>query len=234
MKPSTRYYAVLALSLAAGGCANSGQTTTGSISPIKAQADDFKLTIAEGAAVGALLGGITGALTGKGDSKRILEGALIGGAAGAVGGYMIAGQKQAYASQEDALNAVVSDSQQRNVKLAGILSTTDQVIARRRAELERLKASTASAQEKVNAQKALLNDLEGDRSALDSAITSARDHGQQIDANVTELKRQFPDERSGPLDQVAGSYRRNALALEQKPTEVFRMIDETSKIKVTS
>lgn len=49
-----------------------------------------------------------------------------------------------------------------------------------------------------------------------------------------ELKRQFPDGPSAKLDQEANNYKRNAQSLEQKPAEVFRMIDETSQIKVSS
>jgi gas vesicle protein len=227
--------AVLMASVAVSGCATTQGMSTGSISPIKAQADDFKVTVAQGAAVGALVGGLAGALTGNGDSKRILQGALIGGAAGAVGGYLIAGQKQSYASREDALDAVADDSRQRNQKLTGILSTTNQVIAQRRSELDRLKASTATAQEKQSAQKVLLSNLEGDKAALDQAIESARSHGQQIDANVSELKRQFPDDRSaGSLDAVAGEFQRNENSLEQKPAEIFQMINETSQIRVAA
>ena len=226
---------VLMISFFVSGCASTQGMTTGSVSPIKAQADDFKVTVAEGAVVGALVGGLAGALTGKGDTKRILEGALIGGAAGAVGGYVIAGQKQSYANQEDALDAVAEDNRQRNQKLTGILSTTNQVIAQRRAELDRLKASTGTAQDKITAQKMLLSNLEGDKAALDQAIESARSHGQQIDANVTELKRQFPDDRStGSLDAVAGEFRRNENSLEQKPGEIFQMINETSQIRVAA
>lgn len=230
MMPS-RSLVLFAACLIVSGCAGNQATTTGSISPIRAQTDDFKTTVAQGVVAGAIVGGLAGALTGGGDSKRILEGALIGGGVGLVGGYLIAGQKQAYANQEDALNAVLADTQQRNDKLTRILATTDQVIVRRRADLANLKASTGAAQQKVAAQKQLLADLEEDKAALNHAIELARDNGKQIDQNVAELKKQFPDEKTRPIDGVAGTYRHSAQSLEQKPSELFRMIDETSKIR---
>lgn len=229
MMPS-RSLVLFAACLIVSGCAGN-QATTGSISPIRAPTDDFKTTVAQGVVAGAIVGGLAGALTGGGDSKRILEGALIGGGVGLVGGYLIAGQKQAYANKEDALNAVLADTQQRNDKLTRILATTDQVIVRRRADLANLQASTGAAQQKVAAQKQLLADLEEDKAALNHAIELARDNGKQIDQNVAELKKQFPDEKTRPIDGVAGTYRHSAQSLEQKPSELFRMIDETSKIR---
>ena len=129
------------------------------------------------------------------------------------------------------MNAVLADTQQRNDKLTRILATTDQVIVRRRADLANLQASTGAAQQKVAAQKQLLADLEEDKAALNHAIELARDNGKQIDQNVAELKKQFPDEKTRPIDGVAGTYRHSAQSLEQKPSELFRMIDETSKIR---
>lgn len=225
--------ALCCASLASAGCATS-QGATGSISPIAAQADDFKVTVAQGALAGALVGGLTGALTGKGDAKRIVEGALIGGAVGAAGGYVVAGQKQSYARKEDALNAIASDCEARNQKLTTILSTTDQVIVRRRTELASLQKSQATTQEKLNAKKALLSELEADKLALDQAIASARDHGHQIDSNIVELKKQFPDDKPSAADQIASTYHRNAGSLQERQKEIYRMIDDSSKIRVES
>lgn len=225
--------AVLAVVVALGGCA-SGQGLSGRTSPIQAQADDFKLTVVEGAVVGAVVGGLAGALLSGGDARRIVQGAAIGGGIGAIGGYAIAGQKQQYAQQEDALNAVIADSRQRNEKLARILTTTDKVIAQRRQELAVLKASTADAKRSRELRQALLGDLEADKRALEQAIAHAQKHGQEIDANIGELKKQFPDERSRQADIVAGEYRQNATTLGQRSGELIQMIHETSAIKVST
>lgn len=225
---------VLSMSLLLGACA-SNQMATGSVSsPIAAQAEDFKVTVAQGAIAGAVLGGVVGALTGNGDSNRIWQGALIGGAAGAAGGYAIAGQKQAYASKEDALNAVAADCETRNQKLTSLLTTTDRVIAQRKTELTMLKAASLDTQAKLNGQNALLAKLEADKVALAQAITSAQQHGQEIDSNIAELKKQFPDDRPSTADQVAGKYHRNAATLAGKQNELFQIIGESSKIGTAS
>lgn len=226
-----RYLGLVLAGLLPGCAAN--HVTTGSISPIKSKTDDFKVTVVEGAVAGALVGGIAGALIG-GDTKSVLKGAAIGGGAGLVGGYMIAGRKQQYARREDALEAVAADCRDRNHRLSGLLATTNEVITRRRGELARLKASTGAEQQRVTEQQALLTSLEADKAAIEEAIAASRTHGEQIDANIAEMKRQFPDERTQSLDEVASSYRNNAKALEQTPQEVFRMIDETSRIPRTT
>ncbi len=205
----------------------------GYVSPIQAQADDFKLTVAQGAVAGALVGAGIAALTG-GDTRKIVTGALAGGAVGAVGGYYIAGQKQSYARREDAIEAMMADSRQRSEKLTRVLSTTDQVIARRRTELARLKAANVEAKEKVRLQQALVSELELDQKAIEQAINSAREHGTQMDGNIAQLRQQFPDANTRPLDDMSVGFNRARQGLEQKPAEIRRILEESRQVPVQS
>ncbi len=223
-------FALLVAALALGGCAT-GQGLSGRSSPIQAQADDFKLTVVEGAAVGAIVGGLAGAVLSGGDYRRIAQGAVIGGGIGAVGGFMIAGQKQDYASKEDALDAVVSDSRQRNDKLTRILATTDKVVAQRRQELASLKSATADAKRARDIKQALLADLEADKAALEQALEHAKKHGEQMSANIAELKKQYPDTRTQQADQVAGSYHQSTDTLAVRSREVTQLIHEATAVK---
>ena len=226
-------YAWLTISaLALGGCAASA--TNAPVSPIRAQADDFKITVAQGALVGAVIGGLAGYATGR-DPKRIVTGAVAGAAVGGIAGYAIAGEKQHYARKEDAYNALLNDCRQRTGKLSRILATTDQVIAQRRAELNRIKGMSSADQQRLTAQKTLLADLEADRAALGDALTSARQHGQEIDGNLAELQKQFPGNNK-QLDEAATQYRSNAQKLEQRPEDINRMIiefEQASSMKPT-
>ena len=71
--------------------------------------------------------------------------------------------------------------------------------------------------------------MEADRAALGDALTSARQHGQEIDGNLAELQKQFPGNNK-QLDEAATQYRSNAQKLEQRPEDINRMIIESSKL----
>lgn len=223
----TAHILAAALTLALGGCA--ADTAGGRVSPLRAQADDFKVTVAQGALAGAVIGGAIGYVAGNRDPKRVVTGALAGAAVGGAAGYMIAGEKQHYARKEDAYNALINDCRQRTGKLTRILATTDQLIAQRRAELHRIKAMASSDEQRLVAQKTLLADLEADRSALNDALASARQHGQEVETNLTELQKQFPGNNK-QIEEEAGQYRVNAQKLEQRPEEMNRLIIESSKL----
>lgn len=220
---------VVLVALLGAGCA-SQPGGGGYASPIQAQADDFKITVAEGAVAGALVGGTIAALVSGGDTRKIVTGALAGGAVGAVGGYYIAGQKQEYARREDALEALMADARQRNDKLTRVLATTDQVIVSRRAELAQLKTANLAAKEKAELQQALHSKLELDQQAIEQAITSVREHGTQMDQNVVQLRQQFPDANTRPLDDMTVGFNRARQNLEQKPAEIRRILDESRQV----
>ena len=215
------------LTFALSGCA--ADMAGGRVSPLRAQADDFKVTVAQGALAGAVIGGAIGYVAGNRDPKRVVTGALAGAAVGGAAGYMIAGEKQHYARKEDVFNALISDCRQRTGKLTRILATTDQLIAQRRAELHRIKAMAASDDQRLTAQKTLQADLEADRSALNDALASARQHGQEMESNLAELQKQFPGNNK-QIEDEAVQYRVNAQKLEQRPEDMNRLIAESSKL----
>lgn len=227
MSAKTKCALAMALTIALSGCA--ADTAGGRVSPLRAQADDFKVTVAQGALAGAVIGGAIGYVAGNRDPKRVVTGALAGAAVGGAAGYMIAGEKQHYARKEDAYNALINDCRQRTGKLSRILATTDQLIAQRRAELHRIKAMASSDEQRLTAQKTLLADLEADRSALNDALASARQHGQEVETNLGELQKQFPGNNK-QIEDEAAQYRVNAQKLEQRPEEMNRLIIESSKL----
>lgn len=225
-----------AAALVVAGCATQ-QVAGGSgayVSPIQAQADDFKVTVAQGAIAGALVGGVIGAITSGGDMRRVAAGAIAGGAVGAVGGYMIAGQKQAYANREQALEGLMADARQRNEKLTRVLATTDQVIARRKQELAQLKSAKVAVAEKAKMQRQLLSELEADQKAIDQAVVTAREHGSQMDQNIVQLRQQFPDAGMRPLDDMSVGFHRTKKDLERRPDDIKQIMSEAAQVKVAA
>lgn len=233
-RPLTAMLAVVSLLLA--GCAstaNMGGQSSSYVSPLQAQADDFRVTVAQGAIAGALIGGVIGAVTGGGDMRRIVAGAAAGGAVGAIGGYAIAGQKQAYANKEQALESLMADARQRNDKLARVLATTDQLIAKRKEELAKLKAANVAAAEKAQLQRALLQQLESDQRAIDQIVVSAQDHAKELDQNIAQLRQQFPDASVRPLEDLSVGFQKNRKEFERRPDEIRQIMSSVSTVKVT-
>jgi outer membrane lipoprotein SlyB len=229
----TRTFLVLLAALSLAGCAT-GQDGFGggATSPIQAQADDFKVTVVEGAVAGAVIGGVLGAIAGRGDVRRIAAGAAAGGVVGAVGGYVIAGQKQSYANREEALDGLVADSRQRQEKLGRVLATTERVVAQRRAELERLNAGAQSSEQRLLEQRRLLANLEADRNAVDQALSHARQHGGELDANINAYRQQFPGANPAPLQQANAGYRDGVRKLEISHEEIKQIAERTKQAKV--
>ena len=75
-------------------------------------ATDADRTRAEGAGAGAVVGGALGALFSHGNVGGVAAGAAVGGLAGGLFGNHVANEKQAYATQEDQLQASIAHAQQ--------------------------------------------------------------------------------------------------------------------------
>jgi hypothetical protein len=117
---------------------------------MRAQASDYKKTIAGGLLVGCLGGAGIGALI-----ERDAKGALIGCGAGAVvggaAGYYVAEKKKGYATREQQLDAMIADVKQDNAKVATMVADTREIATADRKRIDQierdLKANKISRQE---------------------------------------------------------------------------------------
>lgn len=166
-------------------------------SPIRGYLTDYQQTVAEGALGGAIVGGIIGAIASGGDSRRLLHnvaaGAVAGGVVGGGVGFMVAGRKQEFARREEALDSVIADGQARNARLAKLVSMTQALLAQRRREIEKVRLMRAGSAERAAERRKLVTDLEADRAALADAITQVEKSEQELAANITELRKRYPE-----------------------------------------
>ena len=110
-----RATALLGIVAVLGGCASTSGSSDGS--PLSAHVNDFNQTVAEGAAIGALAGAAIGLIASRGDPRamrrNVVTGAVAGGVVGAAGGYMIAGEKQAFAIARTRSTPTIDHSRDR-------------------------------------------------------------------------------------------------------------------------
>lgn len=229
-------FAGLCLQLAA--CAPGQSAPTASIasapgparSSLRAEVDDFRTTVAEGALVGAIAGGILGAITGGGDPRRIAAGAIAGGVVGAAGGYMIAGQKQEFASREAALDAIIADGRQRTAKLTSLNQSADRLVKQRRGELARITASSASAEQKATERRRVAAELEADRKDIDDALVISKKNTAVILANVREFRQKNPGVVSKQLDDLVGEQQKGERSLGEFAEQINKAVIESTRV----
>jgi multidrug efflux pump subunit AcrA (membrane-fusion protein) len=158
---------------------------------------DYQQTVAEGVVAGAVIGGIIGAVSGGGDTRRMMQnittGAVAGGIVGGGVGLMIAGRKQEFAQREAALDALVTDAQDRNARLTKLVRATQSLIAQRRSELERVKALQVGSAQRASARRQLLAELEADQAALAEAITMVEKSHRELAENIAHLRQRYPE-----------------------------------------
>lgn len=150
----------LASALLLGACTTTGNDTarTPAEQKMHDQAATFNTTIAEGAVAGCVVGAIIGILA---SNRNHGSGAAIGcGAGAAVGGatgYMVASTQEKYANEETRLDAMTADLKADNQRLAGLIESSQQVIASDKAAIENLdkqiaekKITTAQARAEIS------------------------------------------------------------------------------------
>ena len=68
------------------------------------------------------------------------------------------------------------------------------------------------------------------RAALNEALETTRTHGQEINANLAELQKQFPG-TDRQVNDAANQFFVTTKKLEQKPEEMNRIIVESSRLQ---
>lgn len=216
------------------GCASTGPITgSASRSPLQPHVDDFRQTVAEGAVAGAIVGGVIGILASGGDHRRMVQNAAIGAAAGGVVGagvgFAVAGKKQEFARQEDALAAMIADSNDRIARLDRVQRVTDQLITQRRQELARIRTHQAGTTGRVEAQRRLVADLEADRTALAGAVEAADRHSKELEQNIQLYRQRFPAATIAEIDSVRQKFEAQRRRLELTPEQLNAILVESTR-----
>jgi len=167
----------------------SSQPLTPEEERLRAQADDFNVTVSQAAIAGAVIGGILGALLNRNNrAAGAAAGVLAGGAFGAAGGYYVAQRKQAYANEQARLNGMINDVDADNQRLTAFISNTRSVFAKNKAELEEMEIQIAAGQKKQSDKSALLSKVETNRDAVADALEQLRENKEQYQLASNQMR----------------------------------------------
>ncbi|HLO76549.1 MAG TPA: hypothetical protein VK196_08850 [Magnetospirillum sp.] len=176
----------VALSLSCVLFLSACQTTGGSDRPLTAaeqrmreQADTYNSTVAEGALTGCAAGALAGVLVGAlGGGKKKGQNMLVDGAIGCAAGAVIGGgvgayvadKQEKYANKEQQLDSMISDVRGENKRLAGLVTTTHQVIADDKARMDQIDRELASGKITMEQAKKKMAAVDDNRAYLDNTI----------------------------------------------------------------
>ncbi len=157
---------------------------------LRAEAERFNQTVAEGAVVGAIGGALIGALV----SNNRLAGAAIGAAAGAAvgagAGYFVASQNEQYASSEDRLNAEISAARQDVLRYQRAVASTQRVVDQHKANIASLNAQYRSGRITAAQYRTQVATAQGDLAAIQALISQNQQSVQAYDQEITRLRRE--------------------------------------------
>lgn len=203
--------AVMAGIMLLGGCAASQPTRplTPQEARMRAQASDFKRTIAEGVGLGILGGAAVGAGLGAASNRRdrgegaiigAIIGGVVGGIAGGFTGHYYAQKKQSYANEEQRLDAIIADLQDQNRSLATLVDATKTVCQADEQKLAQIQSDLA-AQRITRAQAdRQLKTIDDNREVLEATLADLRKRQSEWREVANEARQDTNSNRIAELD----------------------------------
>lgn len=185
-------FTVLAVAVSSSLLLSACQTTnTASDRPLtpaeqrqRQQADVYNQTLLEGIGVGCLGGAALGAGIGAATSHKnkgrntLVDagiGCLVGGLIGGVAGDYVASKQQQYADKEQQLDSMIADVRTENQRLAGLITTTQQVIADDKVRMDQIDQELASGKITMAQAKQKMAAVDDNRAYLDNTLSKLRE-----------------------------------------------------------
>lgn len=169
---------------------------------MRQQGEDFNRTMVEGAVAGAVIGGLIGALTGHNDRGRsIALGAAAGAAIGGLGGYWMGKQKESYVNEEARLDSMIADVRTDNQRLAGLVESSQQVIAEHRKELGRLEKAVAAKRLSRQEARVQLAAMRDDKAYLEQTVDNLKKRRDEYQYASRESRRTTRAASGAELDR---------------------------------
>lgn len=146
---------------------------------MREQADTYNQTVLEGLLTGCAAGGAIGAVSrSKNRGQNALIGCGIGAVLGAGAGAYVADKQEQYASKEEQLDAMIADVRKENERLAGLITTTQQVIADDKARIEQIDKDLAAGKITMDQAKAKMASVDDNTRYLDNTLKELRKRRQ--------------------------------------------------------
>jgi outer membrane lipoprotein SlyB len=169
--------AAIILALAVSGCAqtqhSSGRPFTPEEQRLRQQASVYNQTVLEGCAVGIGVGALAGYLAG-GNLTSTAVGAGAGAAIGCGAGWYIANLQEGHAGKEQQLDAMITDVRADNERMAGLVVSARQVIAKDKAKIDQIDRDLASGKMSMEMARAEMASVDDNQRYLESTLANVR------------------------------------------------------------
>lgn len=196
---------------------------------LREQSKNYTQTVVEGAAMGAILGAVLMAAAG-GKSKDIAAGAALGAAAGGLAGTYIAEKKKQYATAEAQYNAIITDVENENTKLASLSDNARQVIANDKLEIDRIDKQIADGSLTMDQAKKDIAAVDSNRQVLAGTLSGLRKKQKELeDIQKEAATLGGNDDQQKKMDEELTKLRSQIASLE---TEVDTLVERRKVSRV--
>jgi hypothetical protein len=180
-------------------------------------------TSLQGCAAGAVAGALLGMLSDGKRSNNMLIGAAAGCAVGLAANAYVQSKRQQYQNDEVRIAAMTADVRADNQRIAGLIATSEEVIAADRKRLAEV--NTAYRSKAISAEQARreLAGVKANRDQLQNTVKSLRDKENDW-VEISSLERQSGT-NTAQLDQEIGSLKKRISGLEQEVALMDKQIN---------
>lgn len=158
---------------------------------MREQAQAYNKTVGQGIGIGALAGGLLMAALG-GDGEDIAAGAAVGGAVGGIAGSYYAEKQKEYASEEDALDSMISDARDYNQESRRLIATAEQVCEKQTRKLADLKRQLDAGQDTKKALRKEIRIARADKRIIEESLASTQEEMEKYQKAMARHQKDFP------------------------------------------
>ncbi|QQO55914.1 MAG: hypothetical protein N838_23780 [Thiohalocapsa sp. PB-PSB1] len=193
---------------------------------LRKESNQFAKTSLQGCLAGAAAGALVGLLASRDRNKGLLIGAAGGCAAGFATNAYVQQKRGQYRNNEARVNAMIADVRADNQKLAGMISTTRQVIADDRQRIAKINAGIRNRELSASQARVELARVKENRRLLGNSIEQAEKKYEDWN-QIAAMERQT-GANTARLDSEIQQLKQKVVALEKEAELIDREIAAVS------
>lgn len=167
----------ICVALLVSGCAqtqhSSGRPYTPEEQRLRQQADVYNQTVLEGCVAGIGTGALAGYLAGRSLTSTAI-GVGAGAAIGCGAGWYIAKLQEGHADKEQQLDAMITDVRADNERVAGLVGSARQVIAKDKAKIDQIDRDLASGKISMESARSEMANVDDNQRYLESTLANVK------------------------------------------------------------
>lgn len=167
---------------------------------MRQQAEVYNQTVLEGCAVGIGTGALAGFLAG-----RSLTSTAVGAGAGAVigcgAGWYIAKLQEGHADKEQQLDAMIADVRADNERVAGLVESAHQVIAKDKAKIDQIDRDLASGKISMESARSEMANVDDNRRYLEATLANVKLRENEWKEVANEARKKGDPQKVAEIDR---------------------------------